>query len=213
MDAVLPVEFSDLQWHRRWWRKMLEEHEWMCLFTQYEEGEHFKTTKWLLAIGKLLNRFFVMTLLANLYLVDSGYCATIDNKEECLVTRNLDQIDTLCHWRADTGECEFYKIHPSFLPLLILVIIICIATLPLDTALEFAVMKIQHYADSRASQLHLGDHAHLEDPNLELADDDMRVKGFSVSNVLLSARVELMRTNMDKKKVEDELKVSGVVIT
>ena len=37
-DALLPVEFSELPWHVRWWRKVLEEHDWMCLFIPYADG-------------------------------------------------------------------------------------------------------------------------------------------------------------------------------
>ena len=37
-DALLPVEFGELPWHVRWWRKILEEHDWMCLFVPYADG-------------------------------------------------------------------------------------------------------------------------------------------------------------------------------
>ena len=37
-DTVLPVEFSELPWYVRWWRKVLEEHDWMCLFVPYADG-------------------------------------------------------------------------------------------------------------------------------------------------------------------------------
>ena len=167
--------------------------------------EHFKTTKWLLASGKLLNRFFVMTLYANLYFVDSGYCETLTSKSTCLTTKSLNQVDSLCRWDENDGYCAFQEIDFKFLPLLILSIIICLSTLPLDSAYSFAVLKIQHYADTKASLLHLGDNANLENPNVELADDELRTKNMPMVNVLLSARIEVMRKDMDKKRVEDEL--------
>lgn len=202
-DVLLPAEFSALPWNRRWWQKMMQEHEIISLWMPYAEGEHFKTTKWLLAMGKILNRFFVMTLLANLYFRDDGYCKSKQSEGDCLVTRHLDQVDTLCVW--EHSKCTFNYIYPTFLPLLVLVVIVCILTLPLDSLYEFAVLKIQHFADSKASALHLGDHVHAEDPNLALNDDDLR-GGAMNTDFLLAARIEVMRDKMDRKRVEDEMR-------
>ena len=148
-----------------------------------------------------------MTLYSNLYFVDSGYCETLINRPTCLATRSLNQVDSLCRWNDLEGTCNFQEIDFQFLPLLILTIIICLSTLPLDSVYSFAVLKIQHYADSKASMLRLGDHANLENPNVELFDDELRTKNMPIVNVLLSARIEVMRKDMDKKKVEDELQI------
>ena len=148
-----------------------------------------------------------MTLYANLYFVDSGYCETLISKPTCLATRSLNQVDSLCQWNEINGTCNFQEIDFKFLPLLILTIIICLSTLPLDSAYSFAVLKIQHYADTKASMLHLGDNANLENPNVELVDGELRTKNMPIVNVLLSARIEVMRKDMDKKRVEDELQI------
>lgn len=148
-----------------------------------------------------------MTLYSNLYFVDTGYCESIQTKSQCLVTRSLNQVDSLCHWNSNNDTCAFQELDFNFLPLLILTIIICLSTLPFDSVYSFAVLKIQHYADTKASLLHLGDNANLENPNVELADDELRTKNMPMVNVLLSARIEVMRKDMDKKRVEEELQI------
>lgn len=116
------------------------------MFTAYKMGDHFKTTKWLLAMGKVVNRFFVMTLVANFWFADSGYCQTLETEGDCLALRNLDQVDTLCVWNSQGQQCQFQTIRTTFLPLLVITIIVCFFTLPLDSIYGWAVLKIQHYA-------------------------------------------------------------------
>jgi hypothetical protein len=147
-----------------------------------------------------------MTLLSSLYLADTGYCSSISTEEECLVTRHLDQIDTLCNWSFENG-CTFHKLHPSFLPLLILVIIICFVTLPFDCAYEFAVMKIQHFANTRATGIGLGSGVYgVDDPDIGEGELIFGLKNNRMVSMLLAARLEEMRDIMDRLHVVREMR-------
>ena len=163
-DAV-PLEFTGIPWHIRFWKRMTEEHDWLACFLPYKESHAESWAQFTMGMGKVCNFLFVDTILSALFFADDGTCETFQTEEDCLFLRALSQVDSLCEWEFDYdtfynatvyynvsvenpvyngtdlsllfGSCSFSGASSEFMPTLILVIVITIFTIPFDRIVEF----------------------------------------------------------------------------
>lgn len=181
---------------------MLEEHDWLSLFPNSERTDT-RSIRWLLATGRLINYMVINTILAVLVWNDDGTCESYVTKSDCLLTRNLDQVDTLCSWDSSTASCSYNNANPTFYAVVILSVVTALLSLPFNAFFEFMVRSVEDIAKSTVSALRtsLG-RQNLED-DLELGDDLITMQTLRFK-VLLSARLELMRRRIDEVTVEQE---------
>jgi hypothetical protein len=67
----------------------------------------FRSSKWVIAMGIVLNMLFVDTILASLFFADDNTCEGFKTKSDCLNLNSLDQINNLCVWDKHLYACSF----------------------------------------------------------------------------------------------------------
>ena len=165
VNDAMPLEFTGIPWHIRFWKRMTEEHDWLACFLPYKESHAESWAQFTMGMGKVCNFLFVDTILSALFFADDGTCETFQTEEDCLFLRALSQVDSLCEWEFDYdtfynatvyynvsvenpvyngtdlsilfGSCSFSGASSEFMPTLILVIVITIFTIPFDRIVEF----------------------------------------------------------------------------
>ena len=201
MSFIFPKNIRCFR-YTRLWNKLIEEHDWLSLFPLTERSDT-RSIRWLLATGRLINYMVINTILAVLVWNDDGTCESYVTKRDCLLPRNLDQVDTLCLWDDQTASCSYNNTNPTFYAVVILAIITALLSLPFNVFFEFMVRSVEDIARSTVSALRtsLG-RQNLED-DLELGDDLITMQTLRFK-VLLSARLELMRRRIDEVTIDQE---------
>lgn len=110
---------------------------------------------------------FIDTVLAGLFFADDGRCESYTTRDKCLLTKSLDQLDTLCSWTEQDGTevCMFNQsIGQSFYSLLVQTTIISIITVFFDMAFYYMLKKVKNLAEvtyTAASVSLITIHSHL----------------------------------------------------
>ena len=168
LNDCLPVEFSGMRWHQRWWHRLQEQHDWIVMFLPYNPSRDFAWVRYTIGMGKIINFMFIDTILAGLFFNDDGTCEGFTTEDECGFLRSLDQVDPLCTWNFDKPgydaalvennglstdangvplieffqTCKFNQLSSEFFPTLILVMVLTTFCVPLDKLVEYLVHNI-----------------------------------------------------------------------
>jgi hypothetical protein len=142
-NSVVPEEFSGISWIKRLTRKLLLEHDWLCILLPYNPEREYRSVKWIIAMGRILNMLFIDTVLAFLFFADDGSCQLLTTKSLCLDKKALDSTD-LCQWDSSTSHCSFKGGSEDFLATMILTTIITTITIPLDNFIITMVLNCKN---------------------------------------------------------------------
>jgi hypothetical protein len=144
VSDALPVQFSPLPWFLRYKALLCEEHEWLALFfadrSDYSQHNNFVLLLWVHAFGKLINFFFVGTVLAILYFADDNTCENYSSRSACLEPVSIDLQNSLCEWDTHTSACSFVEVRASFGSAVAVAIAINILVSPVDALLRFLLL-------------------------------------------------------------------------
>ena len=72
MKEITPVEFSNTPWYQCVWNRMLVEHPLISVMAPYSHDRDYRSVKWVVALGALVNSMFIDTVLAVLFFADMG---------------------------------------------------------------------------------------------------------------------------------------------
>ena len=201
-DGVLPYEFSNTAWYERFWRKLLEEHDWLVMLTpkNYDEHRDLRTSKWLMGIGKLLHYMFAATILAQIFYMDDGKCQRYLKDDTCLAPKGIDGFSHMCLWVPAERSCRFYPFEgrlfvPSLAATMLIVLIIAFP----EKLHRFLVQQTKRYFD----RVYFGEGAELTMDN-ELGDE-MKDIQHRAPTILRAARLQRMREEVDFVTPEQEL--------
>jgi hypothetical protein len=163
-NALMPDEFSGRPWHKRLWTRLISEHDWLSIIQLRPMEGDYRALRWVSAMGRLLTILFVDTILASLFFADDGTCEKFIIKEDCLRTRSLDQVDTLCAW--DDSEypptCSFNNnMGSNFFTILILTLIITTVTIPFNKMANLMIQQIRELASAVMEEPKLRTSLHL----------------------------------------------------
>jgi hypothetical protein len=106
LNEITPLEFRKAHWQTRLWRKLLVDHDWLCVLSPFNPESDYRTVKWMHAMCFLLITLFVDTFLAIYTFSTNGTCITFTDEESCLYFKNLDQMTTLCSWDSSERLCS-----------------------------------------------------------------------------------------------------------
>ena len=167
-NDCIPFEFSGRPWYQRFYKKLVQHHDWISVFLPYNPERDFAWTRFCFGMTKIINFLFVDTILAGLFFADDGTCETYPTEETCTFLRSLNQVDSLCQWKFDYegyanatayynatsfngtelaplyGTCSFSVMSSEFVPTLLLVIVLTIFTIPLDQITQHWVTETQN---------------------------------------------------------------------
>jgi hypothetical protein len=209
-NDAMPYEFSGLPWYVRWWKKIIDDHEWLAMFLPYTPERNFAYIRFTTGMTRIINFLFVDTILAGLFFVDTGACGVHTNEKDCTFVRSLSQIEPLCVYNFDhtgwynasqtfnrTGYieigttsinaslyttpidvpkelfalCEFNQIGTEFFPMLILVVLITIFTIPFDKLTDKLIAETESFLSGFAEKLE-----HQKEVEKELAEAKIQRK-------------------------------------
>ena len=95
---------------------------------------------WVHAFGKLINFFFVGTVLAILYFADDDTCESFSSRSSCLAPVSIDLQSSLCEWETATSSCHFVEIRATLGAAIAVAIAINILVSPVDAMLRFLLL-------------------------------------------------------------------------
>jgi hypothetical protein len=45
-NSILPVEYTGQPWYIRWYKRLLLEHDWLCLILPYNNERDYRSVRW-----------------------------------------------------------------------------------------------------------------------------------------------------------------------
>jgi len=144
---ILPPEFDDKPWYQRLWQKLFVDHDWLFIVFKSpvdrsaKDDLLFRSEKWIVAMGRILNILFIDTILAGIYFADDGSCQKLSTQAKCESTSNIFFAANTCRWVPYDGSCTFQAPKNNFLPVLITSSIIVILMVPLDKLIRYMVAQ------------------------------------------------------------------------
>jgi hypothetical protein len=197
-----PEELSDAPWHVKLWRKLVSEHEWVSMFSGYHSITDYRSRKFIIVVGLIINFLFCDTILSVLFFYDDGTCGTYTAESNCLSQMSLDELETLCVWDSSTSTCSFNDhVGQTFLSTLILTGIITAFSIPFQIFYESMVNAIREFFCvvyiKRLKETGIDDGFRVDFENLQTKR----------GRWMRAARLLKMQTLMDKVTVEEEAEI------
>jgi hypothetical protein len=144
MNALLPLEYTGQSAFVIYFRKLLFDHDWLCLLLPYDPQRDYRTASWLKIMGKVVNTLFVDTVLATLVFADDGQCEAFTTRAKCYERMALNQVDQLCQWDKIHHSCSFNQsIGSTAFTTLILTSVITVLTIPFDQIIDILVGRLR----------------------------------------------------------------------
>jgi hypothetical protein len=113
------------------------------------DGE-YRSAKWVITMGIIMNMLFLDTVLASLFFADDNTCEGFTTKADCLKLSSLDQYSKLCVWDEEAMACEFNEnIGNNTLSQFILTAVLTILTIPLQVWYTFMVYEVRNFFSVR----------------------------------------------------------------
>jgi len=167
-DDAMPVEYNGNLWWKRLEPLVKFHHDWLGVFLPFHPGRGSAMKRFSIGMGKIMNFMFIDTILAGLFFVDDGTCATHSNETDCIWLRSLNQVDSLCAWNFNEAgyknatsfyggtvdyagqdlkekfhTCEFNELGSDFISSVILCVCITCFVVPLDIMFEIIISNIE----------------------------------------------------------------------
>ena len=141
-DVVLPLEFTERPWYKKFWVRILERHSYIAFLAPAEGRENYTAKKWLGMCFELLNVIFIDAIFAPIAAPDAGVCDRYTTASSCLKPSSIDLIDPLCKWKEEEGICEFREIDQNLGVIIIAVLMIKLMEYPLMALCEYLVDQV-----------------------------------------------------------------------
>jgi hypothetical protein len=142
-DMLVPVDFSTERWYNRYLSKLITEHDWISFLSPYNLDIEGRYVRWLLAMARLIDFFFVTTILASIFFADDGFCNSRHRESDCLRPRNFGTLRPKCSWEAATKSCTFNEgLSASILSTVVFTTIVTTCAVPLDHLFAYLLSKV-----------------------------------------------------------------------
>jgi hypothetical protein len=208
-DSIFPNALRADTWMTLYWNQLLSEHFLIRLFTSTDENRLARTTKWAIAMGKVVAYLFVSSVMAGLLYPDDGYCETFTTEDSCVAAKTAGGFFDACKWRADNESCEFQPPNTDFLTSTILTLVASMLAVPFDKTIEYNIMLVAQFLHYRGLQKRTlpVDGPQEGDSALLKRFDEFALAQTHRSTLFRAARLEKARLVMDFTLPEEEARL------
>jgi len=161
LNSLMPIELTRTRWIDIFWGKMFIMHDWSSIILPFNADRDYRSTKWLIGMGKLINFMFISTFMSYLFFNDDGHCEKFYTQKSCESAVSMDVSNSVCHWNKKTDLCYFNnRIGKSFISVMILTTFIILMAIPLDNLVLFFSFHVRDFLAEKLEKNPYLDNAH-----------------------------------------------------